>query len=132
MRGLAVEGDGVAFNTESSEDGTEGQIEIEKNRALLDVELEIRGGVFQFFSALLHFFEIDSVFGERGGKGDALFVFQRARFIHVEMTGAGGRAEQAFAETRAFFIGPIDQANSDRWRAFAGDAAHDFQSGEDI
>ena len=114
MRGLSVEGDRVALDAESAEDSPEWAIEIEKDRALLDVQLEIGSGVLEFFAALFYFFEIDSVFGERGGKRDALFVFEPASLFHVEMTGAGGRTEQTFAEARSFFIGPIDEPHRDR------------------
>ena len=48
--------------------------------------------------------------------------------------GEGGRAEQAAAEARAFFVGPIDQTNRDWRRAveFGGDAAEDFEAGENV
>src|SRR4051812_268299 len=100
MRGLAVKGNGVPLNTESSEDGPERAIEIEKDGALFDVELEIGGGVLELPAAVLHLFEIDPVLGERGRKRDALLVLQGAGFIHVEMAGACGRTEQALAKTR--------------------------------
>ena len=44
-------------------------IEIEQHRALLDVQLEVSGGVRQFFAAFLHLLEIDSILlrARRGG-----------------------------------------------------------------
>ena len=43
-----------------------------------------------------------------------------------------GGAEQAAAEARAFFVGPIDQADRDRRAAvvLAREAAQDFEAGQ--
>ena len=43
----------------------------------------------------------------------------------------GGGAEQAAAEARAFFVGPIDEADRDRRTAveLGGEAAQDFEAG---
>ena len=43
--------------------------------------------------------------------------------------GKGRRAKQAAAEARAFFIGPIDQANRDRRTSvvLVGESAQDFE-----
>src|SRR6185312_307414 len=60
MRRLAVKGDGVPLNTERAEHRAERKIEIEQHRALLDVQLEIRGGVFEFHAAVFHLLEIDA------------------------------------------------------------------------
>ena len=129
-----VKGDGVALDAESPEHRPERPIEIEQDRALLDVQFQISGCVRQLFAALLHLFEIDPVLFERGGKGDALFVAQRARFIHVEMAGAGGRSEKAFAKSRAFLIRPIDETDCYRWPAVVLriDAAKNLDAGQGV
>ena len=48
MRLLTVEGDGVAFDTFCAEDRRERQAHAFEDRALLDVEFDIGGGVFLF------------------------------------------------------------------------------------
>src|SRR5205085_2996534 len=124
-------GDRVALHAERSDHCPEGKIQIEKDGALLDVELEVSGGVREFLPAFLYALEIDSVFGKCRRQGDAVLVAKTARFVHVEVAGAGGRPEEAFAETGAFFVGPIHQA--DGYRRFAavmgGDAAQNFHAG---
>ena len=64
VRGLSAKGDRVAFDAEGAEHGAERQIRIEQDRPLFDMQLEIGGGVAQFFAAILDAFEIDSVLGE--------------------------------------------------------------------
>ena len=65
MRSLSVKRNGVPFNAERSEHCAERKIKIEEDRALLDVQLQIRGRVFQFVPGILDPFEIDSVFLDR-------------------------------------------------------------------
>src|SRR6202040_3795100 len=50
MRSLSAECNGVALDTERTEYSSERKIEIKQYRALLDMQFEIRGGVFQFFA----------------------------------------------------------------------------------
>ena len=90
-----------------------------------------------FFSsrpAVLHALEINADFLERVGQADAVLVLQAARFVHVEIAGAGGGAEQAFAETRAFLVRPIHEADGHGRLAVVlrVDAAQDFDAGEDV
>ena len=134
MRGLPVEGNGVALDAESPEHRPERPIQIEQDWTLLDVQFQVSGCVLQFFAALLHFFEIDPVLFQGGGKGDALFVAERARFIHVEMAGAGGRSEKTLAESRPFLIRPIDETDRDRGPAVVlrMDAAKNFDGGQRV
>lgn len=134
VRRLALKSDGVALDTVGSEDGAEGQIQVKQNGALLDVEFEVGGGVVEFAVAIFDTIEIDSVFGEGGGKFDAVLIFERAGFVEIEAPGAGGRSKEAPAKTRSFFVGPINEANGDRGMAgvLGGDAAESFQSSEEI
>ena len=60
MGGLAVEGDRVPFHAEGSEDGAQGQIEVEQHRPLLDVEFEIGGGGFEFVGGIFDVVESDA------------------------------------------------------------------------
>ena len=59
---------------------------------------------------------------------------EAARFIHVEIAGAGGRAEQALAETRAFFVRPIHEAHRDGRLAVVlrVDAAQNFHARQHV
>ena len=134
MRGLAVKRDGVPFDAERAEHRAERQIQIQKHRALLDVQFQIRGGIFQFLAAVLHALEINADIFQRVRQFDSVLVHQAARFVHVEIAGAGGRAEQTFAEARAFFIGPIHEANRHRRLAvvLGIDAAENLHTGQHI
>src|SRR5437764_14670553 len=114
MRGVSDKSDRMALHPESSEHGAERKIKIEKHRALLDMQFDIRRRVFQFFPGIFYFLEIDSVLLDRVDQTNSVFVFKCARFVHVDLAGAGRRTEQAFAKTRAFFIAPIDETNGDR------------------
>src|ERR1051325_2847952 len=50
MRGLTAKGDRMTLDAEGSEDNAEREIEIEKHRALFDVQLEISRGITQLFA----------------------------------------------------------------------------------
>ena len=51
MRRLSVKSDGVPFDAERSEHGAERQIQIEQDRPLFDVQLEISRRILQFAAA---------------------------------------------------------------------------------
>lgn len=130
--GLAVEVDGVAFDAVGAKDGAEGEVEVEEDRALLDVEFLIGGGVGEFDAAGFDVVEVDAFGAEGVGEGDAVFVFEGGGFGEVEVAGAGGGAEEAFAEAGAFFVGPIDESDGDGWAVGVGggEVAEDGESGE--
>ena len=90
MRGLAVKCDRMTFHAESSQHRAEWQIQIQQHRPLLDVQLDVTGGVLQFLARIFHALEINAHVLERVGKFDALFVHKAARFVHIEIAGAGG------------------------------------------
>ena len=85
MRGLSVKGDGMTFDAESSKHSSERKVEIEEHRALSDVQLEISGCVAQFFAALLHSLEIDSVFFQCIDQTSSVFIFKNPCFVHVDL-----------------------------------------------
>ena len=118
MRRLSAKCNRVSLHPERSENSSKRKIEIEKHRALFDVQLEIRRGVLQFFAGIFYFLEIDSVFFQRIDQANSVLVLEPARFVHVDLARAGRRTEKTFSEPRAFFIGPIDQSNCDRRLAF--------------
>ena len=134
VRGLAFEGNGPPFHAAGALHDGEGLAEIEKHRPLLDVELQVGGGVFLPGCGVLDLFEINPVRGDGIRQGDAVLVLQPARLVHVEVSGKSGGAEEAFPEARALLIRPIDDLDGDRW--FSGkllvDAAHDLHPGHDV
>ena len=65
---------------------------------------------------------------------DAVLVFEAARFVHVQIAGAGGGTKQTFAKPRAFFIRPVHQAHGDRRLAMIlrVEAAQNFHARQHI
>ena len=130
--GLPAKRDRVPLHAERAEHGAEREAEVEEDGALLDVELEVGGGGAQFAVALLHPFEIDPDFTKRVGEAHALFVDEPPRLVEVEAARAGGRPEQALAEPRAFLVGPVHDAQRDRWpaRMLGGHAPQHLHAGQ--
>ena len=130
--GLAVEVDGVAFDAVGAEDGAEREVEVEEDGALLDVEFLIGGGIGEFDAAGFDVVEVDAFGAEGVGEGDAVFVFEGGGFGEVEVAGAGGGTEEAFAEAGAFFVCPIDESDGDGWAigVGGGEMAEDGEGGE--
>jgi hypothetical protein len=126
--------DNVSLHAECSKYSAERKIQIEQHRALLDVQFQIRGRALQFFPAPFHVFEVDLALLQRFRQRDAVFIFERTRYIQVEISRARGRTEKALPETRAFFIGPIDQPHRDRRPAaiLSVNAPQDFKSRERV
>lgn len=132
--GLAGEGDLMALDAAGAEHGRQRLVEIEEDGALLDVELEVGGGVFLACGGLFHVFEIDAEFRERVGEGDAVLVGEAACLVHVEVSGKGGGSEQAFPEACAFLVRPIDDLDGDGRFAvvLVIDAAENLDAGHDV
>ena len=114
MRGLPVKINRMALHAKGAKHSPEREIEIEKHRSLFDMQFQIRGSVREFFAAVLYLFEIDPLLFQRCRKGDALFVFQVSRLVHVEISRARRRTEKALPKSRPFFIRPVHQANGHR------------------
>jgi hypothetical protein len=79
---------------------------------LFDVQFQIRGGILN--SLPLSFTRskfTPTFFSASGNLIPSLST--RPRASSCQIAGAGGRPEQAFAEARAFFIGPIHKAHRD-------------------
>ena len=74
MRGLAAEGDLVPFHAEGAEHDAEREVQRLEHRALLDVELEIGGGVFELVSGFEGGVEVDAMARERVRKRIAVAV----------------------------------------------------------
>ena len=58
--GLAAEVDAVPLDPEGAEDGAEREVHVEQHRPLLDVQLEVGGGVGELPARLEHAVEVDA------------------------------------------------------------------------
>ena len=134
VRGLAVKSNGVALNTVRSKHRAKSEVFVEQNRSLLNVKLHVCGGIFKFAVTFFHALKINADIFQRRGKCDSIFVCEHARLIHVKRTSARGRTKQTFSKARAFFIGPINKANSDGRLAveLRVDAPKNFQTRKHI
>ena len=106
-----------------------------EHRALLDVQLEVGGGVLELRARVERAVEVDAMLGERGRQGDAVGVAPLAQLVLVcHRTGGRAGAEQRAAEARTLLVGPVDEAHGDRRLALRGqapqhlDAAHDVEA----
>ena len=68
VRGLAGPGDVVALDAERAQHDADRQIQRLEHRALLDVQLEVGGGVLQLRARVDRAVEVDAVLGERVGQ----------------------------------------------------------------
>ena len=132
VRGLAAEGDLVALDAEGAEDDAEREVERLEHRALLDVQLEVGGGVLEMLASSC-LVEVDAVLGEHVGERVPVGVLARAQLVLVgHRPGGGARAERRAAEARAFLVGPVDEANGRCRLALLGEAPHDLDTGDDV
>src|SRR5439155_6324776 len=111
VRGLTGEPDHVALDAERAEDDTGRLLHRFEHGPLLDVQLEVRTRVYRLQLAVrvAHAIERDAVFRERVHELRALTIFQLAHVVDLQAPGCGRRAEEAPSETRAFFVGPVDE-----------------------
>ena len=130
---LAVEGDGVALDALGAGNDGQGEAALFEDGALFDVEFKISGGVDLFPGGFADHVHIDAATFEGGREGLALVVGADAVRGDGVGAGEGGGAEQRAAETGAFFIGPVDQADGQGRIAFVvdGKGAQHFKAGQD-
>ena len=104
-----------------------------EHRALLDVQLQVRGRVLELRSCVERPVEVDAVGAERVGQRDAVPVGQQPQLVLVAHRAAGRRrAEQRAAEARPFLVGPVDEPDGDRRRALLGDPPQHLRAGDDV
>ena len=118
VRRLAAEGDLVALDAERAEHDAERQAERLEHRALLDVQLEVGGGVLELAARLERVVEVDAV-RRRATSGSAFpsASLPRAQLVLVgHRAGGGARAEQRAPEARALLVGPVDEPHGRRRR----------------
>jgi len=134
MRFLTVEGDEVALDSLSAKHSGERKIETLEDGALLDVEFEIRGGVLAFLGGFGEPVDLDAAAAQRVFEFDAIAIGADAVRRNRMCTRKGGRAEQATAEARAFFVGPVDDTNGDGRLAveFVVESAKNLEGGNDV
>ena len=130
---LAAKGHLVALDAERPQYDPERQVERLQNRTLLDVELEVGGGVLELASSFEGGVEIDIEAGDCVGQRDALSVLALPQLVLVGHRGGGRRrAEQRAAEARALLVGPVDEPDGDRRRPLLGDPAQDLDAGHHV
>jgi len=131
---LAVESDVVALDAFGAEDDPEGESEMLEDRPLLDVEFEVSGGIVLFTGGFGETVDFDFAAAEGFFEPNAIAVGARAVGRDRMRAGKGGGTEKATAETRAFFVGPIDETNGDGRTTveFGREATENFETGEDV
>ena len=83
MCGLPLPRDLVALDAERAEHDAERKVHGLEHRALLDVKLEIGGGVFELRTGLGRAVEVDAVLCKRVRKRDAVRVVSPAQLLPV-------------------------------------------------
>ncbi len=104
----------MAFHAFRPQDDAEGQVHALEHWPLLDVQFEIRCGIDSFFLGFADRIDVHAACGKRFFKPDTLRIGSAAILSDGMRAGKRGRAEQAASEARAFFVGPIHEANRDR------------------
>ena len=84
-----------------------------EDRALFDVEFEIGGGVFALYGGFGKAVDFDAAVAQGVFEANAVAIGAAAVGVDRVSAGEGGGAEQTAAEARAFFIGPVDEADGD-------------------
>ncbi len=132
VRGLAGEADHVPLDAKGPEHGAGGPLHRLEHRPLLDVQLEIGTGVdgLQFLPRVDHAIEQDAVLGQRIHQPGALAILQVSDVVERQAAGRRRRSEQAPAEARPFFVGPVHELQRDR-RRLPRVRAQGFERGHD-
>ena len=121
VRGLTAEDQSLALDALGAGDRADAATHRLEDRALLDVHLDVRLHVGHARAGAVEVVDVDAVLGEHLGQLVALLVGQPAQHLDVERADTGRRAEQAAAEPSALLVGPVDQRDGDRRRAFGGE-----------
>jgi hypothetical protein len=123
----------VALDAEGAEDDAERQVERLEHRALLDVELEVRGRALELPPRVERPLEVDAVGGERLRECHAVRVRAPAEvLLVVHRPGGGARPEEAPGEAGALLVGPVHEPDREGRAAFLGDAAQHLDAGEEV
>ena len=98
------------------------------------MQFEISGRVLPLTRGFGEAIDLDAATPQRRFERNAILVSANAVCLDAVGTGKGGRSQQASAEARAFFVGPVDQANRYGWtaRVFVRETAQDFECGQDV
>ena len=111
-----------------------GRLHALQHRSLLDVQLQVGRGVLLLARRFGK--TVDRKAAARNGvfQADAVFVRAPAIGIDAGSSGEGRRSQQAAAKARAFFVGPIHQANGHRRPAviLLRESPQHFQARHDV
>src|SRR5207244_3812632 len=112
MRRLALEGDEMALDAEGAEDNPQRKAEALEHRALLDVQLEVGGGVLELAPRLDRPVELDAALREDLGQRAAVRVVPLTQLVLVGHRARGGdRPEQAAREVRDLHVRTAEWAH---------------------
>ena len=116
MGRLTREPQDVPLDSVSADDHTRGLVEGLEHRSLLDVQLEIRPGIArdQRPLRLRHAIERDAILLKRIHEANAGLVRQVPNGIRREAAARAGGPQQAPRESRALFVGEVDDGERDR------------------
>src|SRR5215208_4630704 len=98
---LAHKADGVTLDAEGAEHHAERQLHPLQDGTLLDVQLEVGGGVLELTPRLVDPVEVDAVLGEGVGQGYAVAVLEVAHVVGFQGARGGAGAEEAAPEAGA-------------------------------
>jgi hypothetical protein len=133
MCGLAAPRHARALDAEGAEDDAERQVERLEHGSLLDVQLEVGGGVLELPARLDRAVEVDAVLAQCVRQRDPVAVGQPPQLVLVgHRAGRRRRAEQRAAEARALLVGPVDQAHGQRRLALLRDPPQHLDTGDDV
>ena len=131
VRFLPLKSDGVTLDALGTGDYPQRKAQAFEHRPLFDVEFEIGGDVGSLAGGFGKTVDRDAAAGERVFESNTVFVGAAAVRFDGVRAGEGGGAQQAAAEARAFFVGPIDQLDGERRAALLSEGSEDFEGGED-
>ena len=132
VRFLAVESDGVALYSLGAQHHSQGQTQGFEHGPLFDVEFQIGGRVGLLRPRFREAVDLHAAAQQSGFQGDAVFVLTDTVCRDGIRACKRRRAQQASAETRAFFVRPVHYANGDGRAAVElfSKAPQDFEAAE--
>ena len=123
----------MALDAERPQHDAERQVQGLEHGALLDVQLEVGGRVFELRPRLDGPVEVDAVLRQCVRQRHAVCVSPLAQFVlvgHRPCRSAG--AEQRATEARALLVRPVDEPHGDGGLAFLGQSPNDFDAAHHV
>ena len=115
-----MKSDGVTLDALGAEHDAQRKAEAFEHGALFDVQLQVSRGVLSFTGCLAETIDLYAAAAQRFFQANTVLVGAFAIGLDRVCSRKGGGSEQAPAEARAFFVGPVDQTYRDRRAAGPG------------